>query len=67
MSSDNEVKVACVVTKKILELLDLERDKQLFNSNDKEVNKYIVNSICNYIQTDDSRGGRMRSQSSEAK
>ena len=37
----NETKVAFAVTKKVLELLDLERDTQLYNSNDEELKKSL--------------------------
>ena len=67
VTAGNKMKVVFTVTNKVVESLDLERDKGLYNSNDEEVNKSIISSIRNYMQIDNTKGGRTISQSSEAK
>lgn len=53
----NKMKVAFAVTNKAVELLYLERDKELYNSNNEEVNKSIISSIHDCMQIDNTKGG----------
>ena len=60
-NAGNEMEVAFIMTNKVIEFLDLDRDKEVYNSNDGEVKKTIFSSIRNCIQIENTKGGRMRS------